>query len=118
MSQNIDNLEEKTGLDMENKVVQAHGANFGATCAACGKKCDRKKLEAGIASCTVYRCEEEGCGGPVKPDIVFFGEGLPDKFHRAWEKIKNDGGSEDGGCDLMIVVGTALAVPPFCNTIA
>ena len=35
LTQNIDNLEEKVGLDLENKVVQAHGANRGATCAKC-----------------------------------------------------------------------------------
>ena len=35
MTQNIDNLEEKVGLDMEKRVVQAHGANRGATCAKC-----------------------------------------------------------------------------------
>ena len=27
-------------------------------------------------------------GGMMKPDIVFFGEGLPDKFHHALEKDK------------------------------
>jgi len=34
MTQNIDNLEEKTGIDMD-KVLQAHGANRGAHCAKC-----------------------------------------------------------------------------------
>jgi NAD-dependent SIR2 family protein deacetylase len=34
MTQNIDNLESKTGLNME-KVVQAHGANVGASCSVC-----------------------------------------------------------------------------------
>ena len=38
MTQNIDNLEAKAGLNMENKVVQAHGANHGATCAKCRAK--------------------------------------------------------------------------------
>jgi NAD-dependent deacetylase sirtuin 2 len=36
MTQNIDNLEEKTGIDMD-KVVQCHGANRGAHCAKCKK---------------------------------------------------------------------------------
>jgi len=32
----------------------------------------------------VVKCGEEGgCGGLVKPDIVFFGEGLPDKFFKS-----------------------------------
>lgn len=37
MTQNIDNLESKTGIDME-RVVQAHGANVGALCSKCGDK--------------------------------------------------------------------------------
>lgn len=28
----------------------------------------------------VVKCDEEGCRGLVKPDIVFFGEGLPERF--------------------------------------
>lgn len=56
------------------------------------------------------RCSE--CQGPVKPDITFFGEQLPSSFFEAWEKM-DDNESSDGGCDLMIVIGTALAVCPF-----
>jgi NAD-dependent SIR2 family protein deacetylase len=51
--------------------------------------------------------------GFVKPDIVFFGEGLPRDYFDALDKIENESGDEDGGCDLMIVIGTALAVSPF-----
>jgi len=42
-TQNIDNLEEKTGMDMST-VVQAHGANRGAHCAKCGKDADMEAL--------------------------------------------------------------------------
>ena len=35
MTQNIDNLEEKAGLDLELRVVQCHGVNRGAHCAKC-----------------------------------------------------------------------------------
>lgn len=73
----------------------------------------------------------ELCKGPVKPDIVFFGESLPDTMHKGWDKIRNkpmfvplsldnkepEPLFEDGGCDLMIVIGTALAVTPFSSTI-
>ena len=41
MTQNIDNLEEKTGIDMEKYVVQAHGANRGAYCPKCKKEHDK-----------------------------------------------------------------------------
>lgn len=52
---------------------------------------------------TIYRCDS--CNGPVKPHIVFFGEDLPADFHEKSKEIAN--------CDLMIVIGTALAVQPF-----
>jgi len=46
-TQNIDNLEEKTGMDMK-AVVQAHGANRGAHCAVCKASFDAQKLQQAI----------------------------------------------------------------------
>lgn len=44
----------------------------------------------------------------MKPDIVFFGEGLPDEFH--------DSISEDQDqCDLLIVIGSSLKVRPVAH---
>lgn len=31
----------------------------------------------------------EVCNGPIKPDIVFFGECLPKKFEWGWERISS-----------------------------
>jgi len=45
------------------------------------------------------------CGGNVKPDIVFFGEDLPDRFHRL---LKQD----IPKADLLLVMGTSLNVAP------
>ena len=69
----------------------------------------------------------EVCNGPVKPNITFFGESLPDKMYRGWDKVRNKAMFSiykdppplfpDGGCDLMIVIGTALAVNPFNSTV-
>ena len=41
----------------------------------------------------------------MKPDIVFFGESLPEEFHRQMEIDKDD-------CDLLIVMGSSLKVRP------
>ena len=74
------------------------------------------------------------CDGPIKPKITFFGESLPKEIYKAWEKIKDvidddlnairlepdpnpKKRYEDGGCDLMFVIGTALAVTPFNQTV-
>jgi NAD-dependent deacetylase sirtuin 2 len=57
----------------------------------------------------VPRCDN--CGGLVKPDIVFFGEGLPDRF---FDKL----GVDFPKCDLLLVIGTSLQVQPFASLIA
>ena len=60
---------------------------------------------------------------------MFFGEPLPEKFHWGWDRIRNTPMFyigleepkplfEDGGCDLMIVIGTALVVFPFSGTVS
>ena len=41
----------------------------------------------------------------MKPDIVFFGEGLGDEFHNAVAQDKND-------VDLLIMIGSSLKVRP------
>ncbi len=35
-------------------------------------------MEAALVEARVVYCEEEDCGGLVKPDIVFFGESVSD----------------------------------------
>lgn len=62
---------------MENKVRQAHGANRGALCGVCKNRQDAKVLAEHISKGEVMYCPIEDCKGPVKPDITFFGEGLP-----------------------------------------
>lgn len=52
-------------------------------------------------------CKKESCKGPIKPDIVFFGEPLPEKFR---ELVNPEGLAS---VDLLLVMGTALAVSPF-----
>ena len=50
------------------------------------------------------------CGGVVRPDIVFFGESLPNRY---FQNIKSDFQE----CDLLLVLGTSLTVMPFANLI-
>lgn len=50
----------------------------------------------------VPRCT---CGGLVKPDIVFFGEGLPIEFSRNSYAMTE--------ADLVLIIGTSLTVYPF-----
>jgi len=41
----------------------------------------------------------------VKPDIVFFGQSLPEEFHEQMQLDKDE-------CDLLIVIGSSLKVQP------
>jgi NAD-dependent deacetylase sirtuin 2 len=56
----------------------------------------------------VPECEKRGCKGVVKPDIIFFGEALPHKFYTLIEK-------DFTKCDLLIILGSSLAVQPFAS---
>lgn len=55
----------------------------------------------------VPHCLTPQCNGLVKPDIVFFGEQLPEEFHR--------NRSLPSCADLCIVMGTSLTVQPFAS---
>ena len=48
------------------------------------------------------KCE---CGGLCKPDIVFFGESLPENFFKNVALLKK--------ADLAFIMGTSLMVAPF-----
>ena len=65
------------------------------------------KLQEAIKTQEVMFCDKSGCGGPVKPNIVFFGEALPKEFLKS---IEDKNLAE---VDLLLVMGTALAVSPF-----
>lgn len=51
------------------------------------------------------RCPADEPLAIMKPDIVFFGENLPEQFHRAMKYDKNE-------VDLLIVIGSSLKVRP------
>ena len=82
----------------EDKMIECHGHFRTASCTKCetpfdGKECKRIIVEEKEAP----TCRH--CGGYVKPDIVFFGEALPGRFHRL---VKQDMRK----ADLLIVMGT------------
>ena len=96
-TQNIDGLESVAGID-DTKLVECHGHFRSASCSRCGSKqseidvVKQTILEGNIPKCT--SCN----GGYIKPDIVFFGESLPDRFHKL---IKQDRKQ----ADLLIIMG-------------
>lgn len=51
------------------------------------------------------RCPADEPLAIMKPEIVFFGENLPEQFHRAMKYDKDE-------VDLLIVIGSSLKVRP------
>ncbi len=82
----------------EDKMIECHGHFRTASCTQCSLPFDGEEckhiivMEKRAPICTT-------CGGYVKPDIVFFGEALPSKYH---ESVKHDMKK----ADLLIVMGT------------
>lgn len=106
-TQNIDTLERICGIP-ETSIVEAHGSFASAHCLGCRKEYPMDFLKDLYKTQTVPICKD--CKGLIKPDIVFFGEDLPQKYHdcRAVDFPK---------CDLLIVIGSSLVVEPFCGLV-
>lgn len=111
-SQNIDTLETHTGL-REELLIQAHGSFATSSCIKCKSKFDSEEVERRVLHSEVpILCKQADCeNGLVKPDIVFFGERLPEIFERS---LKGDFAQ----CDLLIIMGTSLSVHPFASLIS
>jgi len=123
-TQNIDTLEQVAGIQ---NVIQCHGSFAEATCRLCKKNYKASEIKERIflkqipyCNCSDVRYEENTNPTPeslldrmyqnsnipiIKPNIVFFGEQLPDKFHNQIEADKTLP-------DLLIVIGSSMKVRP------
>ena len=118
-TQNIDSLEAEAGVP-KDKIVAAHGNFDSATCIATGEKVPVDEVhEAIMAGPDGYTAINAKYGGLVKPDIVFFGEKLPDRFYQlaGFPGFGEPCVSDFEECDLLIVLGTSLVVQPFASLI-
>jgi NAD-dependent deacetylase len=99
-TQNVDDLHERAGsvrlVHMHGELAKAH----------CERECGRPP----IVDHTIYRSLDEvgccGCGGRMRPHIVFFGE-IPLEMERIQTEIQK--------ATLMIVVGTSGSVYPAAS---
>ena len=101
VTQNIDGLHQAAG---SRNVFELHGSVHRNHCVRCGKSFP---LSFVTESKGVPRC---ACGGIVKPDVVLYGESLPED---AWRGALR----EISRADLLIVAGTSLAVYPASSLI-
>jgi len=104
-TQNIDGLERLAGIKDKN-MIEAHGTFSSAACVSCHEKYPIEKYKEAIYDDINPTCDQ--CKGNIKPDIVFFGEGLPKRFFDEAEM-------DCVFCDLLICLGTSLEVYPFAG---
>lgn len=105
-TQNIDCLERSAGVP-DSKIVEAHGSFARQSCIDCHTSFPEDLMKQAIDAREVPYCVTPQCNGLVKPDIVFFGERLPENFHQN-RTLPMD-------ADLCIVMGTSLSVQPFAS---
>jgi hypothetical protein len=98
-------LEHAAGISHEKSVL-CHGSFATATCLSCKKVYPNDSIREDVAKQRVPMCTNcHSENGIIKPDIVFFGESLPRRFH---DSIKND----EDEADLVLVMGSSLKVNP------
>src|SRR5690606_33128438 len=99
-TQNIDCLERAAGVPPE-LIVEAHGSFATQRCIECKTAYPDDLMKEHVEKGSVPRCaasEGSTCSGLVKPDIVFFGEGLPASFSTCADVVPE--------ADLVIILGT------------
>ena len=102
VTQNIDGLHQKAG---SKNVMELHGSVLRNYCERCGEFMSAEEIlhATGVPKCPC-------CGGPVKPDVVLYEEGLNQRtLEDAIACIRN--------ADVLIVGGTSLAVYPAAGLI-
>ncbi|KAH3674990.1 hypothetical protein WICPIJ_009376 [Wickerhamomyces pijperi] len=125
-TQNIDAVEDNAGIPAE-KIIRCHGSFHKANCETsdCTYSTEgssifpniREKKLAFCPRCAPKRpdvlkskCANYASYGVMRPGITFFGENLPQAYD---ESIDED----EKNCDLLIVAGTSLKVPPVSKII-
>jgi NAD-dependent deacetylase len=100
ITQNIDRLHRKAG---SREIVEVHGSIATSSCTTCGSRYPLDQVDElfdddGVATC-------RGCLGKVKPDVVLFGELLPEHAMARAQALC-------AGADLLLCIGSSLEVHP------
>lgn len=119
ITQNIDELHRRAGSE---NIIELHGNLFTTRCLKCGDVAknydspicealrgkgapDPEAVDARIKEENLPRCKKDSCGGLLRPNVIWFGEGLDPEVLTAAHNELNF-------CDLCLVVGTSSVVYP------
>ncbi|MBL1213870.1 MAG: NAD-dependent deacylase [Ignavibacteriae bacterium] len=95
VTQNVDNLHRRAG---SSNVFELHGNIERNYCIDCSEPYYIKSDEESLPKCKI-------CGGLIRPDVVWFGEMLPQEAFAKSEKAAADS-------DICIIAGTSAVVYP------
>jgi NAD-dependent deacetylase len=99
ITQNVDGLHNRAG---SKNIIELHGNLWRVKCMAEGKKFEF--LEVPLSKIPP-KCD---CGALIRPDVVWFGEMLPqEQLEAAFEAAQK--------CEVMFVVGTSAVVQPAAS---
>ncbi len=102
ITQNIDMLHRCAGTQA---LVEVHGSIATCSCLSCGERVASATVTEQLAETTVPACR---CGRPLKPDVVLFGEFLPQEaLERATRLAER--------ADLLLCIGSSLEVYPVAQ---
>ncbi len=100
ITQNIDGLHQAAG---SLRVIELHGSGRSLVCIRCGHRVERSLADRLDWSRGYPACPR--CNASMKPDVVFFGEPLPQEALRAAFELAERS-------DLILVAGSSLMVSP------
>jgi len=102
ITQNIDMLHRRAGTQ---ELIEVHGSIASCSCLSCGARVASDEVLARLGEATVPSC---ACGRPLKPDVVLFGEFLPEQALDRATKLA-------AGADLLLCIGSSLEVYPVAQ---
>jgi len=104
VTQNIDGLHRAAGT---RELIEVHGSIATSSCLECGSRRGLPDVRARLVAATdgVPRCD---CGAPLKPDVVLFGELLPEAALERASRLA-------ARADVLLCVGSSLEVYPVAQ---
>lgn len=99
ITQNVDGLHAEAG---SRRLTELHGNIWKVRCTGCGQVTVNRQVPIDI----LPYCD--GCGGLLRPHIVWFGESLdPNDLDRSQEAVN--------GCEVLLIIGTSGVVYPAAS---
>lgn len=103
ITQNVDRLHRQAG---SRRLIEVHGSIDTSSCTSCGASWSLDEVDSLFDDDGIALCPE--CGGHVKPDVVLFGELLPEAAMVEAQQLA-------ARAELMLCVGSSLEVHPVAG---